>query len=534
MRTRGSDELCGLPARLIRAGAAAIIALVAAGCASESLSLAPASPQTPYVPETTQAAAPAGEEEGRPDFGLPPDPTLPIAIPRPEIDASRTLGLPDLIDIAQSTNPATSAAWERARQAALAVGMAKAAYLPVITAGVLAGYQRSSEANPSIDLSASGPPGFDVSLGGSQFLPQTFSTTAREIVPAATMNWLLLDFGGRAASVAAAHELSNAANIGFTAAHQKLIYDVASAFYQVTASRAQVAIARDTVVNARFIFDAARARRARGISTEIEVAQARQQAAQAQLELVESEGFASDAYHSLLRAMGVSPTLALKIEDVSGRPLPRAISTDVDRLIAEALRRRPDVQAAFARMKADQHNVERAQSDFLPRVGLTGSANQDIGVVDVNDSLLGLDTRSRVNAPNANLMVGLTVPIFDGGTRDAQLKSAQAQADAAAQEFAQIQTDGARQIVVAYDTLRTSLAAYAAATELTQAATITAKAQRDYYQQGLGTLTDAVAAQTALLQARLARAKAHSDALVAAATIAFATGSLTSGDTLGR
>jgi outer membrane protein TolC len=69
---------------------------------------------------------------------------------------------------------------------------------------------------------------------------------------------------------------------------------------------------------------------------------------------------------------------------------------------------------------------------------------------------------------------------------------------------------------------------------LTQAATITAKAQRDYYQQGLGTLTDAVAAQTALLQARLARAKAHSDALVAAATIAFATGSLTSGDTLGR
>ncbi|WP_163500509.1 TolC family protein, partial [Escherichia coli] len=61
----------------------------------------------------------------------------------------------------------------------------------------------------------------------------------------------------------------------------------------------------------------------------------------------------------------------------------------------------------------------------------------------------------------------------------------------------------------------------------TSAAQTTSTATLEYYRTGLGTLTDATIAQTALFQARLARAKAHSDALVAAATIAFATGTLT-------
>ena len=60
----------------------------------------------------------------------------------------------------------------------------------------------------------------------------------------------------------------------------------------------------------------------------------------------------------------------------------------------------------------------------------------------------------------------------------------------------------------------------------------TAVAARDYYDHGLGTLTDATSAETALLQAELAKAKAHSDALTAAATIAFASGALTNRETL--
>lgn len=57
------------------------------------------------------------------------------------IDVERRYDLPQLIDLAQSINPATRSAWHRARQAAIAVGMTEATYLPLITASVVGGSQ---------------------------------------------------------------------------------------------------------------------------------------------------------------------------------------------------------------------------------------------------------------------------------------------------------------------------------------------------------------------------------------------------------
>ena len=164
----------------------------------------------------------------------------------------------------------------------------------------------------------------------------------------------------------------------------------------------------------------------RGIGTEIEVAQARQLLAQAQLGLAESEGLQRDAYHSLLMAMGVAPTVAVGVEDVSGRALPGVVAPNLDAMIEAALRRRPDVQAAFARLSADRHNVERAESDFLPRVALNGAVEQNgrkrlssRSAVQPDDAA----ARSTRRAPMCSS--SLTVPIYDGGLRDAQLRVAE-------------------------------------------------------------------------------------------------------------
>ena len=79
------------------------------------------------------------------DFSLPGEPSLPVkAEGETPIDSERVYGLPELIDIAESANPDTRIGWERARQAALAVGLAKAEYLPTISAIALAGYQHTA------------------------------------------------------------------------------------------------------------------------------------------------------------------------------------------------------------------------------------------------------------------------------------------------------------------------------------------------------------------------------------------------------
>lgn len=501
------------------------LALLLSGCASSSLTLAPETPTTPSQAgeaaasaETIVTAAKAGEARG-PDFARTGDTTMPIDLPRPVIEKGHVHTLPELIDIAQSTNPSTRAAWERARQAALGVGMAKATYLPILSADVVAGWERTS--NPAAGFDVGKPPiGFTVP-------PGTITAQGRQTLPSASVKWLLFDFGGRTAVVEAANQASFAANAGFDGTHQKLIWEVSRAFHRLTAARTQVGIARQTLANAQALKAAADARMGRGIGTSIEVAQARQQVAQAELGLTQATGQARDVHRGLLEAMGVAPTLEIAVEDVSGRPLPKAPSVDVDRLVEASLQRRPDVQAAFARLKADRAGIDKARSDFLPKVSLIGNVAKDYGSYTLSDSRLPIAAHHSTGSTDAGLLIGVTVPIYDSGMREAQLKTAESRAAAAEQELAKLQNEGAKEIVVAYDTLRTSLASHAAASELVNASTVTAKAALEYYRNGVGSLSDAIAAETALLQARLAKARAHSDAMIAATTLAFASGTLT-------
>jgi outer membrane protein TolC len=73
---------------------------------------------------------------------------------------------------------------------------------------------------------------------------------------------------------------------------------------------------------------------------------------------------------------------------------------------------------------------------------------------------------------------------------------------------------------------RPSIAAYDAASSLSKAAQTTFDAASVAYRSGVGSITDATLSQTGLLGARQAMVDAYSAALTAAATLAFATGSL--------
>ena len=58
------------------------------------------------------------------------------------INPRKVYGLAELIDIAQRNNPETHVAWERAWQAAAAVGLSESAYYPYLVASAAAGCER--------------------------------------------------------------------------------------------------------------------------------------------------------------------------------------------------------------------------------------------------------------------------------------------------------------------------------------------------------------------------------------------------------
>jgi outer membrane protein TolC len=478
--------------------------------------MAPESPDRPWTPTiTTNGEIIAGARASSDTSGgyvLPANPQLASVPAPPAVDADKIYSLPELIDLAESNNPETRIVWNDARKVALAAGIAESTYLPRITATAIGGYQGSN--------------GHDSALGTNI----NSSGSATGTVSVVSLEWLLFDFGGRAAIVDAAKQASVISNITFTEVHQQIIYNVALAFYAHAAAQARLTSAAQSLKNAQIVQDAAEDRYKHGIGTVIETAQARQATAQANLALVQATGGVQDTYLTLITAVGISPLTKIKVADVSGRKLSPAIATSVEGIISSSLVRRPDVLSAYAAQKASLANERAAHAEFMPKIFVSANASYNSGGVDVTGLSTVGQQSSTVNI-NGNrfgkaIFVGVTIPLYDGGIRAARLAQARAEVDSADARLTRVREDAVRQIVFAENTLDTSLSTYAASQSLAAAAQTTFDAALAAYRSGFGSITDLALAESQLLQAKNASTDAYSAALSAAATLALSTGTL--------
>jgi outer membrane protein TolC len=474
---------------------------------NDTSNLAPGAPDTPAQfrtsNEATTSPAPTGVPPAK--FTIPPDTAVEFPPPA-DIDANHVYALAELIDIAQRRNPTTRVAWEQARQAAIKVGIAQAAYLPALTASALAGYERFAFPLPP------------------SVLPAGFATSNnKEVVPGATVKYLLFDFGGRAANVEAANQLSIAANAYFTTAHQKLIYSVARAYFTLDAANATVNAAQRGLADARVLQESAQALYGRGLTNEVDVDLAKRATAQAQFDVSRTYTAQKEAMSSLLEAMDLPPTTKLRVASVSGRPLPPHTAHTVDDMLKEALRNRPDLLADVAKLRASDAGITAARSEFLPTVSVAANLSVPYWWMNVDNS-----PYYSVRQPQGGALLDLEWPIYDGGLLQNKLKVAESQRDAAAEDL-RGQTDQAlREVALAYDQIETGLQQYNAALALQTASEAAFHSASDSYKAGVGTLTDATTAQTGLASARATVVRAHAQSLVNAAALAFAAGALTS------
>ena len=83
---------------------------------------------------------------------------------------------------------------------------------------------------------------------------------------------------------------------------------------------------------------------------------------------------------------------------------------------------------------------------------------------------------------------------------------------------------------LAYDQVETGIAEYRAADALNEASRVAFDSTLAAYANGVGTIADALIAQTALAQSRALVARVHAQVLTSAAALAFATGALVSSD----
>jgi len=472
----------------MKRAAAALAILVSLG-AHAGERLTPPSPDRPWaVPNASSYSArpPAGGEA-------------------PVIEEGKTYELAELIDLAQRTNPDTRISWQRAVEAALAGGMAEANYAPMLSAKAAAGVQHLSSPLPKT-LS---PEGFMVA-------------DAQAFIPQLTLRWLIFDFGGKQATLDATQQMLAAANFGFNATHQRIVFDVTRAYYSLNAVQGRREVARASLALAETLQDAAESRRGRGLATLPEVLQARERTARAAYEMQEAIAAETDAKMALLEAMGVRPTATLRVAGLAGRALPASVEETADKLIDRALAQRPDLLARVAQVRAREAELRKAQSEYYPKIVVAGDLGQNIGRVRTQ----GVPGWSSVNEPQYGAAIAIEVPIFDGGLRRDRVATARAQQRIAEEELEHARDQAVRQVVKAYEDLKVALRQREAAVALLAAAEQSHDAALDSYKHGVATFVDVTNAETALTRARTADTETRSSVFTAAAALAFGTGDL--------
>ena len=487
-----------------------ILCVLLAAC-NDTRDLAPASAATPWqfsVSTAPQAgtAAPASASARR--YALPSDPALPWPGEPADIDPAHPYSLIELIDIAQRRNSQTRIAWEQARQAAIGVGIARAAFLPELTASALGGYQHI--ASP-----------FPTTLVRKGYI----TADAQEVLPELAIKYLLIDFGGgREAAERGAEQLSFAANVAFTGAHQRLILQVARAYFTLDGVNAQLEAIRKGLEDARRLQQSADALQARGLATIVSAQLARRNTAQAAYDLVQATAAQHDAMYALLQALELPPTTRLVVQGSFDRPLPRSTVGTVDRLMAEALQQRADLMAGLARLRAAEAGIAEARGAMSPKLLIDSNVQGNIGRIAVDSGRY-----ESVTQPQTGLFLRFEWPLYQGGLRQNQLRLAESRRNEAQTALEASSTAALREVALAYDQVQTGLSQYDAAVVLQSAAQTAFDSANDTFAHGVGSFTDAVSASTALDGARAAVARAHAQALVNAAGLAFATGALTSG-----
>jgi len=103
-----------------------------------------------------------------------------LAQPGLNLDPAKNYSLPELIDLAESHNPETRVAWERARAQAAAWGVARSELYPTVAAAALAGVDRDQ----------------------AYLADRFFRHTIGDFQVVLNLNYTIFDFGARAAESA--------------------------------------------------------------------------------------------------------------------------------------------------------------------------------------------------------------------------------------------------------------------------------------------------------------------------------------------
>jgi outer membrane protein len=428
------------------------------------------------------------EPKTTPPLPLEKNTTLPAANLTPP---AKKLTLADLVDVALRINPSTQSSWEQARASAAEWASSRGAYYPTLS-GDASGY----------------------ALGGD-------SSSAYYGTVSLGLNYLLFDFGGRAATVESARQALMAANWNHNQSIQDILRNVPQAYYTYLGNRAQVRASESDLEEALTSLKSTEQRKKAGVSTIADVLQARSRVDQVRLDLVSNKGAVKISRGNLATAVGWPANADFDVaEGPETLPL-NAIAENTQTLISLALRDRPDLAAARAAVQQNQAELKKAESNLWPKLVATGN----VGWSGIDASNLFEDGGS-IGDSGVSYYGGLSlqIPIFEGFSLRNNIRAAEASLKASRADLRKKEESVISDVWSAFYNMQTASQQVDSSETLLMSSKESFRVSLARYRAGVAEIVELLNAQSTLTSARTQRVQAQTDLFISYAELLHAIG----------
>lgn len=444
-----------------------------------------------------------------------------INLPAPAQE-TRRLTLEESIEIAKQNNLTIQTAEQNLKTAEAQVRTARAGLLPRITAN--GNYTYFKDIQKSV-IQAEGGFGFPMPGGEvSDEMPPPSTNNEADLIELefgahhnlqGTLNltqpifaWGRYYYGYQAAKLN-----YQAVQQDVNAAYNQLRLDVSEAFYGAVIAQEFVRVAQQTVTLVEIQLDIAEASFQVGAATGFDMLRAKVQLANAQSQLVHTENAAvtaKDAYKIVLNiplAEDVSVKGTLEIPEKQQMP-----SLNLDTLIEQALKNRPEVHRTQFSEDAARKQVDVAKTRRLPDLGFFTNYQ--------------ISQNERLTQMNRIWSLGLqiNIPIFDGFATSAAIQQSESTLKQVELGGTQIKTGVEFEVRNAYLNLIGAQTRIAVQRETVAQAQESVRIANLQFQNGIITAVALTDTQLALAQAEVNRLQAYHDYVVGLAGLEKAIG----------
>ena len=395
----------------------------------------------------------------------------------------KPLSLVEVTEAALCHNPQTREVYASAKVQAAQVGVARSLFFPSVTDTVSTSENKTRATN--------------------------YSNVTNKVVA----SYLLYDFGSRDATLENANQLLKAASATQDATVQNVLLSAVNAFYQVHASQSILDASVETERLYQESFKSAEAKYLAGVATPADKLQAQTAFANATLAKLKNEGALKIAYGNLANVMGLHVNNHFQIADHKVDTIPEMVDQDIEALIEQARKQRPDLIASEAQLKASLAKIDAAKADAKPTISLNLSNTyaNDSNASFTNNSAIGLN---------------VSIPLFGGYKPSYLIRSAEATAELNASQRDQLKLQVSLDVWTAYQNLKTANESITASNVLVLSAEESSRVALGRYKEGVGNIIDTLNAQNALANAKQQKIQSILNWNIARTTLAQSIGVL--------